>query len=142
MFTTSEYTQSVRTAAMKKEGVNSFREKPINRMTWVGLCLGVASVVTVPFFGAMNAVVRPKIDNLAGEAIGNIFGAGSVVAWLTLLTISLIINIRSFRKGERSWVMWVGLLLSTVIAGMMLLMIVAEVFELVRSRVTGEPMRY
>lgn len=90
------------------------------------MCLGVC-VFFVPFFlGIFAAVIRPMIDKAGSESIGAMIGFGAGMFALALSVVALVVGIHAFRKGERSWVLWIGFVPAILIGLFWIFMIVGE----------------
>ncbi len=113
---------------MKKEIISQFREKPKTPTAWWAMYLGLATLLIPPLLGIFAAVIRPLIDRVSvnNENAGITIGIGSAVLALTLSVTALIISIRAFRKGERSWVLWLGFMPAILIGAFWIFMIVGE----------------
>ena len=94
---------------MKNEVISKFKEKPRTKTAWWAMGLGLATVLGGPIMlGIFAAVIRPIIDKTSNENIGAVAGFGSMIVALIILIAALVIGVRAFKKGERSWVLWVG----------------------------------
>jgi hypothetical protein len=137
-----EYNYNIEGVCMKKEVISNFKDKPINKSTWTGMWLGLASILIFPLLSVNAIVIRPMINNAAGETVGTAVTGVAAILCIALSVLAIIVNIKSFRKGERSWAMWLGLTPSILIGTLFAVMIGAEIFEAIRSSIAGEPMRY
>lgn len=127
---------------MGREAISKFKDKPINKSTWTGMWLGIASIFIFPILGINAKFIRPLADNYLGEGRGAIAALIIAISCIALAIVAFVLNIKSYRKGERSWVMWIGLAPSVLIGILFAVIIGAELFEGIRSAITGEPMRY
>ncbi len=111
---------------MTKIIISKFREKPKTRTAWWAMGLGLSVFLMGPMLGIFAAVIRPLIDEATNEtvgaAIGFLFGIGALV----LSIAALVTGIRAYRKGERSWVMWVGFVPSIMVALFWVFLLVGE----------------
>jgi len=91
---------------MKKEIISKFKEKPKTKTAWRAMYLGLATLLIPPFLGIFAAVIRPMIDKISvnSENVGISIGFGVGILALVLSVSALVIGIRAYKKGERSWV--------------------------------------
>lgn len=85
--------------------------------------LGLATFFISSFLGIFAAVIRPMIDQASSENIGAAMGFGAGVFALVLSVAALVAGIRAFRKGERSWVLWVGFVPAILVAAFWIFMV-------------------
>jgi len=111
---------------MKKEIISRFREKPKTKTAWWAMGLGLATFFIPTFLGIFAAVIRPIIDTASSENFGVVIGFGAGIFALILAISSLVMGICAFKKGERSWVLWVGFVPSILVAAFWIFMIVGE----------------
>jgi uncharacterized membrane protein HdeD (DUF308 family) len=95
---------------MGKEIISTFKEKPKTRTAWWAMGLGLATILIGPFLGIFASTLRPIIDKAISENTGANIGFALMIFSLLLLVVALVVSIRAFKKGERSWVMWLGLI--------------------------------
>jgi len=101
--------------------VNIIRGKPKLRLAWVAMALGLAALLEIPLFALYSLIGRQM--QRAGVQSGPGVGIFGILITLVAFITSFII----YRKGERSWVLWVGLISAIVIGAFWLLMIIAEI---------------
>lgn len=108
--------------------ISVFRSKPKNNSTWWAMFLGLTSFLVPPFLGVFAAVIRPIIDKVGvnNETPGIAMGFVGVILALAISLSALVFSIRAYRQGERSWVLWTGLVPSVLIAFFWIVMIVGE----------------
>jgi uncharacterized membrane protein YhaH (DUF805 family) len=106
--------------------ISKFKEKPKTKMVWWVMGLGLSSILIFPFLGIFAAVIRPIIDKASSEIVGAVIGFGSMVVALILLVSALAIGVRAFKKGERSWVLWVGFVPAILVGAFWVFMIIGE----------------
>lgn len=111
---------------MEKEVISKFKEKPKTKTAWRAMYLGLATLLIPPFLGIFAAVIRPIIDKASGENTGAAMGFGSGVLALALSVSALVAGIRAFKKGERSWVLWVGFIPAILVGAFWVFMIIGE----------------
>ena len=111
---------------MKVEAISKFKEKPKTKIAWWVMGLGLSSILIFPFFGIFTAFIRPIIDKASSEIFGAAVGFGSMIVALILLVSALAIGVRAFKKGERSWVLWVGFVPAILVGAFWVFMIIGE----------------
>ena len=112
---------------MPQEIISKFREKPKNKTAWRAMWLGLATFLIFPALGIFAAIINPLIIRITGERIGMVSGFVMVILSLMLSISALIIGIRAFRQGERSWVLWVGFIPAILVGLFWIFMIVGEI---------------
>jgi hypothetical protein len=111
---------------MKKEVISKFKEKPRTKTAWWAMYLGLATLLVPPFLGIFTAVIRPIIDKASSGNVGAAMGFGSGVVALILSVSAIIIGVLAFKKGERSWVLWVGFVPAILVGAFWVFMIIGE----------------
>ena len=111
---------------MKREGISKFQEKPRTKTAWWAMGLGLGAILGGPILGIFAAVVRPMIDEASSENVGAVAGFGTIIVVLILLVSALVTGVRAFRKGERSWVLWVGFIPAILAGAFWVFMIIGE----------------
>jgi len=112
---------------MKKEIISQFNEKPKTKIAWWAMGLGLAAFLgSQMLLGIFTAVIRPMIDKASNENIGAIVGFGVMIIALALSVSALVAGIRAFKKGERSWVLWVGFVPAILSGAFWVFMIIGE----------------
>jgi uncharacterized membrane protein YhaH (DUF805 family) len=111
---------------MKQEAISKFKEKPKTKTAWWAMSLGLGSILIFPFFGIFTAVIRPIIDKASSETVGAVVGFGSMIVALIILVSALVIGVRALKKGERSWVLWVGFVPAILVGVFLVFMIIGE----------------
>ncbi len=105
--------------------IGKFKERPKTSTAWWAMGLGIGSLFVMPFLGIMAAVVVPYLDTVTHGA--GIFGGfmGAIIA-IAITFAALVTTIRAYRKGERSWVMWLGLIPALLTSCLWIVMIAGE----------------
>jgi hypothetical protein len=113
---------------MEKEIISKFKEKPKTKTAWQAMHFGLATLLVPPFLGLFAAVIRPIIDKAIGnsEYAGATMGLGLAFLALVFSIYALVLGIRAFRQGERSWVLWTGFIPAMLINAFWIVMITAE----------------
>jgi len=112
--------------SMKQEIISKFEEKPKTRTVWWAMGLGLGTISVVPLLGIYAAVIRPLIDKASSENVGASVGFGIGAVSLILSVSALVAGVIAFRKGERSWVLWVGFIPAIAVGAFWVLMIIGE----------------
>jgi len=101
-----------------------FKEKPKTKIGWWTMGLGLATLAGVPLVSLLTAVIYPAFNveftDESGRALGVSLGVFSLLAGAAAIVVGII----ALRKGERSWAVWLGLILSIltiVVWGLMIL---------------------
>jgi hypothetical protein len=92
---------------MEKEIISTFKERPKTRIAWWAMGLGLATVLTNPFFSLLTAL-RPILSRIITGKIFLLSSISLMVFSLLLAIAALVVSIIAFKKGERFWVMWLG----------------------------------
>ena len=111
---------------MKKEVISKFKEKPRTKTAWWAMGLGLATILVYPLLGIFIAVIRPMIDKAISENVGAAIGFSSIIVSTILLVSALVTSILALRKGERSWVLWVGFVPAILAGAGLVVLIIGE----------------
>lgn len=110
--------------------ISKFNEKPKSKTAWQALWLGLSTLLIPPFLGFFAAVLRPLIDPASMEGredtLGFEMGFGVVGVTLILTFFAIKTSVKAYRLGERSWVMWLGLIPALLIGFFWISMIAGE----------------
>ena len=106
--------------------ISTFGEKPKTKTAWRAMGLGLAAICAGPILGTFAGFVRPIIDDAIGESIGAAVGFGAGILILSLSVSAEGAGVRALRKGEPSWVLWVGFVPAMLAAVFWVLMIIGE----------------
>lgn len=111
---------------MKKKIISRFRESPRTKLGWWSFGLSIGAIMSGPILGTFAAAIRPLIDKAFNENIGARVGFvfGGII--LPIIIIDFIMSIMAFKKGERSWAVWIALVFSSISVGMLATLIVGE----------------
>lgn len=90
------------------------------------MALGLGVFLVPPALGTFAAVGRPMIDRAMGENFGAFVGICVAIFVLTLSIVALVVNIRVFKQGERSWGFWVGFVPAMLVGAFWVLMVIGE----------------
>lgn len=111
---------------MKKEIISHFKENPKTKITWWAMGFGLALLLSPMMLGIFAAAVRPILDSLIGEGISIRLSFVVLFMVLAIAVGAMSTSILSFRKGERSWAMWLGLIPASLGVAFWVFMIVGE----------------
>jgi hypothetical protein len=93
---------------MKSPIISTFKEMPKTKIAWWAMGLGLATLLSGPFLSFFTAVIRPLLTNLFTESASGAFGLNLGIFSLIFCAIAIVVGILALRKGERSWVVWLG----------------------------------
>lgn len=111
---------------MKREIISEFSEKPKTRTGWRAMWLGIASFVVIPLLGLYAAFVSPLLaETLDGMIIQIISFSVGILAILTSFS-AVFTGVHAIIKGERSWLVWLGLAPALLVMLFWLFMIIGE----------------
>ncbi len=113
---------------MKEEIISKFREKPKTKTAWWAMWLGLSSLLVMPLLGLFDSVIRPIIDPISvnSENTGVRIGLGVGVLALIFSISAIVAGVSAFKKGERSWVLWVGFIPAILVGAFWVFMIIGE----------------
>lgn len=107
-----------------------FGEKPKTKNAMLALYLALAALVAPPLLGLLSSLFRFVFDRASYDqmpsAANPVGGIGGVMLSFFLSVLALLSALRAYRLGERSWVMWVGLVLSLVVGLFWVILIAAQ----------------
>ena len=99
---------------------------PKSRLGKWAMGLGLSTLLIFPLLGIFAAVIRPIIDKASSENTGAVMGFGTGIVSLILSVFALVTGIRAFRKGERSWGLWIGFVPAILVGAFWIFMILGE----------------
>ena len=91
--------------------------------------LGLSTIFIFPILGIFASVIRPILDPASVNPERTIWGEVGFalgVFGLILSVSSIATGISAYKKGERSWVLWVGFVPAVLVGGFWIFMIVGE----------------
>lgn len=121
---------------------SGLKSKTSDNKSWSSMWLGLASLLTFPILGASAAVLRPYLDETFGSTIGTVATVIVALLCIAFIIYALVVNIRTFRRGERSWVMWLGLIPVSIIGLLLFYLVGAEILEYIWYLITGNWLGY
>ena len=108
------------------EIVSRFKDKPHYKSTWKALYFGLSTIFVFPFLGIFASIINPIISRVIGQTFGIGVGFSVAILSLTLSILALVFGIKALKKGERSWVLWIGFVPAVLVACFWIFMIVGE----------------
>ena len=108
---------------MKKKIISQFKEMPKTKIAWWAMGLGLAAVLEIPVLALLNQIIL----KLTGVFFAQSIGITGIVLTITALVTGTI----AYRKGERSWVLWLGFGPAILVGLFWLIMIIAEIFSVI-----------
>ena len=96
----------------------------MTRIAWWGFGLGMGMILWVMLLSVFTAVIRPWLMSANSVAVAPAFGIGMGTVLMVLGLAALVCSVLAIVKGDRSWVIWVGL----VPVAMLLFMLIADLF--------------
>jgi len=111
---------------MEKEIISKFKEKPKTKIAWLAMWLGLATLLMPPFLGIFGAVILPIIEKAGDGNIGGIIGFCFAIFALAFSISAFVIGFCAYKKGERSWVLWLGFIPAILIGTFWVFMIAGE----------------
>ena len=111
---------------MNPKVISQFKERPKLRITWWAMGLGLATLFLGPLLGISAAVIVPAIARAFGESTSSAFGFNFGLIAFFLTIAALVVGSIALRKGERSWVLWLGFIPALLAGAFWLFMIIGE----------------
>jgi len=111
---------------MERQIISTFREGPKTQTAKWAMGLGLASFFAFPMLGTFAAAIRPLIDKVFSEKVGAGVGFAFGFVIIGIIISALIVSIKAFKLGERSWVVWFGLVPSIIGVLLLLFLLVGE----------------
>ncbi|TSC95104.1 MAG: hypothetical protein CEN87_116 [Parcubacteria group bacterium Licking1014_1] len=113
---------------MKKEIISKFKEHPKTKKAWWAMGLGLGTLLAMPILGIFASVIRPMIDSISvnSENTGASIGFGVGVVALIFSISAIVAGVSAFKKGERSWVLWIGFVPAMLVGAFWVFMIIGE----------------
>ncbi|NTV44674.1 MAG: hypothetical protein HGA67_03180 [Candidatus Yonathbacteria bacterium] len=100
--------------------------KSASRTVRVAAVLGVLSLLLPTMLGMFAAVGAPLFTAVFGEMAGRITGFGIGIGALLFTILVVVMAIRAWRTGERSVLVWVGVVPAILIVLFWVVMIIGE----------------
>lgn len=103
--------------------ISTFKSRPHTKDTWHAMWFGVSGLLIFPLLG----LIVGAINMLLGGTIGPLAISGGLLTIFgssVFAIFSLVLSIRALRAGERSWVMWLGLVSASIVASFWAFMII------------------
>ena len=112
---------------MNPKVISQFKERPKLCITWWAMGLGLSTVFLGPLLGISAAVIVPALAKAFGEGTSRAFGFNFGLIALLLTIAALVVGSIALRKGERSWVLWLGFIPALLGGAFWLFMIIGEI---------------
>ena len=90
--------------------ISKFNERPKTRLAWWVLGLGMGMLLIELILGLFTSLIRPLLIDAGSPAGSPAFGIGLGGIANALCLGTLVTGLLTLRRGERSWVVWLGLL--------------------------------
>ncbi len=106
--------------------IKGILRKPQIQTAWWVLRLGLASLFA-PLLGVVNGFLRRVFD--PGTVNGNVgipTGFLIVMIAMALSLSAIVIGVRVYKRGERSWILWTGFVPALLVALFWTFMIIGE----------------
>lgn len=103
---------------MNKTIVSYPKERPKNPIAWWAMGLGVAAALEIPVMVYISSATK-----LTGKSIG----ITGIVLTITAVTCGIV----AYRKGERSWVLWLGFVPAILLGIFWSTMVIAEIASII-----------
>lgn len=111
---------------------------PAGKNTRKCMYFGLGSLLALALF-----IFAPMLwEALNFGRVGAFINLFVMLTAIALGVTSIVFGIRALKNGERSYMIWLGLVPAFIAVALPLTLLVAEVAEMIRSAITGEPMRY
>ena len=113
---------------MEGKIISKFMGKPKTKTAWWAMGLGLGTLLVMPILGIFASVIRPMIDSISvnSENTGARIGFGVGVVALIFSISAIVAGVSAFKKGERSWVLWVGFVPAILVGAFWVFMIIGE----------------
>lgn len=112
---------------MSKAIISTFKEAPKTKTGKWAIGLSIFCIFSGPFMGIMAALVIPFIDDQSwGESAGQIVGFSAMIVVAVALLATLVLSIKAYLSGERSWAVLLALAFSGLSVCFWLFMLIGE----------------
>lgn len=113
---------------MKIGTISKFNQKPKTALAWRTMYFGLSALFIPLFFGFFASILRRIFDPVSLNSGNSVIsmGFGSVMLALLLSILTITTGISALKKGERSWVVWIGFTPAILICIFWILMIIGE----------------
>lgn len=111
---------------MKPAIVSYFNERPAHRLTWWAFGLGLPTLFLGPLLGISASLIVPALTRAWGDDTGRAFGLNTGLFALLLTIAAIVVGSISLRRGERSWVLWLGFIPALLAGAFWAFMLVGE----------------
>lgn len=108
--------------------ISKFKEKPKTKAARRALWLGLSAMFIFHIVDVIMHIIRWILDptNTHPTPVWGIIAIASVVFSLVLSVSALVVGIRAFKRGERSWMLWLGFVSAILNGAFWIFMIIGE----------------
>jgi len=111
---------------MAKKIISHLKEMPSSKIGKWAFGLSIFSIASGQILGIFAAIISPWLASATGEANGAVIGFSFGAFVIIMIITTFILNILAFKKGERSWATWVGLIMASFSLAMLIFLFVGE----------------
>jgi MFS family permease len=111
---------------MKNKIISKLKEKPKTKLAWWTMGLGLSIIFAGRILSIIVTMLFRSINPVEMGEAGGVFGFNPVMVSFALAISTLIVGFIAFKKGERSWVLWVGLIPAILFCAFLIPMIIGE----------------
>lgn len=98
---------------MSKAIISTFKESPKTKTGKWATGLSFIAILSGPILGVSAALIVPFVSKTSwGDKAGQIVGFSVMIAMFVTIIATLILSIKAFASGERSWGVWLALAFS------------------------------
>jgi len=99
------------------------KKKPQLSITWWAMALGLIALLEFPLLGLYSFISKTMGAVELGPSVG--------FAGIIITTVAVTLGVISFKRGERSWILWLGFGPALVLSAFWLIMLIAEIISAV-----------
>jgi hypothetical protein len=101
----------------------AFKKKPKLAITWWATVLGLLALLEFPLLGIYSLIKKTLGAVELGPSVG--------IVGIIVTTAAVVLGTIAFKKGERSWVLWVGFGPALLLGAFWLFMLMAEIISVI-----------
>lgn len=114
---------------MKKPYVSQFKEGPKTKIGKWAFWLSLVTIMSGPILGISAAAFVPFIDDKFSDTASIVVGSSIAIVVVLIFIASLTASIIAFVKRERSWTVWLALVLSSLEALFWIFLLLGELLS-------------